>query len=396
MSVRAATRVGRKIFLIATEESGDRLGATLMKVLRQRLGDAVLFEGVGGQSMAREGLQSLFPIEELSIMGLAAVVKQLPMILRRIRETATAVTETSPDILVIIDSPDFTHRVARRVRARDPSIPIIDYVSPSVWAWRPGRARAMCAYVDHVLALLPFEPEEYRRLRGPPCSYVGHPLVEQIGTLRPSAEEQKRRLEPPPVLLVLPGSRRGEIGHHMAVFGETLSRLRDEGAAFELILPTMLHLQEVVGEGVRSWRVAPRIVVGEKEKKAAFRIARAAFVKSGTATLELALAGVPMVAAYKAGAVETWIVRSMIHLNSVILANLVMGENVVPEFIQRDCTAENLLPALRDILADSPLRRRQVEAFARIDAIMSTGKQPPSVRAADIVLATMRKTRRPI
>jgi len=396
MSVRAATSVGRKIFLIATEESGDRLGATLMKVLRQRLGDAVLFEGVGGQSMAREGLQSLFPIEELSIMGLAAVVKQLPMILRRIRETATAVTETSPDILVIIDSPDFTHRVARRVRARDPSIPIIDYVSPSVWAWRPGRARAMCAYVDHVLALLPFEPEEYRRLRGPPCSYVGHPLVEQIGTLRPSAEEQKRRLEPPPVLLVLPGSRRGEIRHHMAVFGETLSRLRDEGAAFELILPTMLHLQEVVGEGVRSWRVAPRIVVGEKEKKAAFRIARAAFVKSGTATLELALAGVPMVAAYKAGAVETWIVRSMIHLNSVILANLVMGENVVPEFIQRDCTAENLLPALRDILADSPLRRRQVEAFARIDAIMSTGKQPPSVRAADIVLATMRKTRRPI
>jgi len=393
---RPIADVARKIFLVATEESGDRLGANLMKVLRQRLGDAVLFEGVGGQSMAREGLQSLFPIEELSIMGLAAVVKQLPMILRRIRETATAVTETSPDILVIIDSPDFTHRVARRVRVRDPSIPIIDYVSPSVWAWRPGRARAMCAYVDHVLALLPFEPEEYRRLRGPPCSYVGHPLVEQIGTLRPSAEEQKRRLEPPPVLLVLPGSRRGEIRHHMAVFGETLSRLRDEGAAFELILPTMLHLQEVVGEGVRSWRVAPRIVVGEKEKKAAFRIARAAFVKSGTATLELALAGVPMVAAYKAGAVETWIVRSMIHLNSVILANLVMGENVVPEFIQRDCTAENLLPALRDILADSPLRRRQVEAFARIDAIMSTGKQPPSVRAADIVLGTMRKTRRPI
>jgi lipid-A-disaccharide synthase len=396
MPARAAANVGRKIFLIATEESGDRLGANLMKVLRQRLGDAVLFEGVGGQSMAREGLLSLFPIEELSIMGLAAVVKQLPMILRRIRETATAVTEASPDILVIIDSPDFTHRVARRVRARDPSIPIIDYVSPSVWAWRPGRARAMRAYVDHVLALLPFEPEEYRRLRGPPCSYVGHPLVEQIGSLRPGAEEQKRRLEQPPILLVLPGSRGGEIRHHMAVFGETLGRLRDEGAAFELILPTMPHLQEAVGEGVRSWRVAPRIVVGEKEKKATFRIAHAAFVKSGTATLELALAGVPMVGAYKAGAVETRIMRSMIRVNSVILANLVIGENVVPEFIQQDCTAEKLLPALRDILADSPSRRRQVEAFAKIDRIMSTGNQPPSVRAADIVLSTMRKARRPI
>ena len=188
--------VARKIFLIATEESGDRLGASLMKVLRQRLGGAVRFEGVGGQAMAREGLASLFPIEQLSIMGLAAVVKQLPMILRRISETADAVTQASPDVLVIIDSPDFTHRVARRVRARDPAIPIIDYVSPSVWAWRPGRARAMPAYVDHVLALLPFEPEEYRKLRGPPCSYVGHPLIEQIGTLRPGADEQKRRDEP--------------------------------------------------------------------------------------------------------------------------------------------------------------------------------------------------------
>lgn len=396
MQGRAITRIERKIFLIATEESGDRLGANLMKVLRQRLGDGVRFEGVGGQSMAREGLASLFPIEELSIMGLAAVVKQLPKILRLIRNTATAVTEASPDALVIIDSPDFTHRVAKRVRARDPSIPIIDYVSPSVWAWRPGRARAMRAYVDHVLALLPFEPEEYRRLHGPPCSYVGHPLIEQIGVLRPGDEEQKRRTEAPPILLVLPGSRRSEIRHHMAVFGETLGRLQAEGVAFELVLPTMAHLQEAVAEGLRSWKVAPRVVIGEQEKRAAFRIAHAALAKSGTVTLELAVAGVPMVTAYKAGALEAAIVRRMIRSNSVILANLVIGENVVPEFIQQDCTPEKLLPALREILADSPSRQRQVEAFAKIDKIMSTGSQPPGVRAADIVLATMRKSRRPI
>jgi lipid-A-disaccharide synthase len=395
MPARTTANVGRKIFLIATEESGDRLGASLMKVLRQRLGGAVRFEGVGGQSMAREGLTSLFPIEQLSIMGLAAVAKQLPMLLRRIRETATAVAEASPDILVIIDSPDFTHRVARRVRARDPSIPIIDYVSPSVWAWRPGRARAMCAYVDHVLGLLPFEPEAYRRLHGPPCSYVGHPLTEQIGVLRPGADEQTRRDQSPPVVLVLPGSRRSEINHHMAVFGETLGRLAAEGVPFEPILPTMPHLQEAVADGIKSWKVEPRIVVGEKEKKAAFRIAHAALAKSGTATLELAISGVPMVAAYKGGAVEAWIMRSMIRVNSAILANLVIGENVVPEFIQKDCTPEKLLPALRDVLGDSPLRRRQLEAFAKIDAIMSTGNQSPSVRAADIVLATMRKARRP-
>jgi lipid-A-disaccharide synthase len=396
MPARATGNVARRIFLIATEESGDRLGAKLMKVLRQRLGGAVQFEGVGGQSMAREGLVSLLPIEELSIIGLAAVVQQLPMILRRIRQTADAVTQASPDILVIIDSPDFTHRVARRVRARDPSIPIIDYVSPSVWAWRPGRARAMCAYVDHVLALLPFEPEEYRRLRGPPCSYVGHPLTEQTALLRPGVDEQKRRDGQPPVLLVLPGSRRSEINHHMAVFGETLGRLQAEGVTFELILPTMAHLQEAVADGLKSWKVVPRVVVGEQEKRAAFRIAHAAFAKSGTATLELAIAGVPMVAAYRAGAIETWIMRRMIQLSSVILANLVIGENVVPEFIQQDCTPEKLLPALREILSDSPLRRRQVEAFARIDSIMSTGNQPPSVRAADIVLAAMRKSRRSI
>jgi lipid-A-disaccharide synthase len=390
---RASGDVARKIFLIATEESGDRLGAHLMKVLRQRLGGAVRFEGVGGQSMAREGLTSLFPIEELSIIGLAAVLKQLPKVLRLIRETVGAVMRAHPDIIVIIDSPDFTHRVARRVRARDPAIPIIDYVSPSVWAWRPGRARAMRAYIDHVLALLPFEPEEYRRLRGPPCSYVGHPLTEQLAALRPGAEEQKRRNEAPPVLLVLPGSRRSEIRNHMAVFGETLARLQAGGIAFELILPTMPHLVEVVQQGVESWKIAPRVVVGEQEKRAAFRIANAALAKSGTVTLELALAGVPMVSAYRTGALEAWILRRAINVKSVILANLVVGENVVPEFLQQDCTPEKLVPALREILGDAPSRRRQVEAFARIDTIMSTGNQPPGVRAADIVLATLRKSR---
>jgi lipid-A-disaccharide synthase len=391
---RPTTDVARKIFLIATEESGDRLGASLMKVLRQRLGGAVRFEGVGGQAMAREGLTSLFPIEQLSIMGLAAVVKQLPMILRRIKETAAAVTQASPDVLLIIDSPDFTHRVARRVRARDPAIPIVNYVSPSVWAWRPGRARAMTAYVDHVLALLPFEPEEYRKLRGPPCSYVGHPLIEQLASLRPNAEERQRRDAPPPVLLVLPGSRRSEIRHHMAVFGQTLARLNGEGVAFELILPTMPHLQEAVAEALKTWTVQPRVVIGEQEKRAAFRIAHAALAKSGTVTLELAISGVPMITAYRTGAVEAWILLRVINVSSVILANLVVGDNVVPEFLQQNCTPETLVQALRELLGESAARRKQLEAFAKIDQIMSTGNQPPSTRAADIVLATMRKARR--
>jgi lipid-A-disaccharide synthase len=319
----------------------------------------------------------------------------LPAIMRRIRETADAVIAAAPDILVIIDSPDFTHRVAKRVRARAPHIPIVDYVSPTVWAWRPGRARAMKPYIDHVLALLPFEPQSYENLHGPPCSYVGHPLTEQIGQLRPNAEEQKRRAGKPPVLLILPGSRRSEIEHHMTAFGMTLTRLQEEGIAFEAVLPTMPHLTEPIAAALKYWKVQPRIVIGEEEKRAAFRIASAALAKSGTVTLELALSGVPMVAAYRTGAMEAFVLRRAIRVNSVILANLVVGENVVPEFLQENCRSERLMPALRDVLTDTPLRRKQVEAFARIDSIMSTGNQPPSVRAAEIVLATMRKARAP-
>ena len=391
---RATTGTVRTIFLIATEESGDRLGANLMKVLRQRLGSAVRFEGVGGRAMAGEGLTSLFPIEELSIIGLAAVVRQLPKILRLIKHSADAVSKSSPAILVIIDSPDFTHRVARRVRASDPGIPIVDYVSPSVWAWRPGRARAMLTYVDHVLALLPFEPEAYRRLQGPPCTYVGHPLTEQLAALRPDIEERQRRVAPPPVLLVLPGSRRSEIRHHMAVFGEALARLAAAGVAFEPVLPTMPHLLDVVTEALTTWTVQPRVVIGETEKRAAFRIAHAALAKSGTVTLELALSGVPMVAAYRTGSAEAWILLRAIKVSSVILANLVIGDSVVPEFLQQDCTPEKLAAALREVIGDSDLRRKQLEAFANIDQIMSTGNVPPSVRAAEIVLTTMNKPER--
>src|SRR5215467_5069132 len=198
------------VFIVAGEESGDRLGGALMQALSRRFDGPITFEGVGGRDMSAQGLRSLFPIEDIAIMGFIAIPLRLADILRRIRETVAAGVATQPDVLVIIDSPDFSHRVARRVRAAAPPIPIVDYVSPTVWAWRPGRARAMRAYVDHVLALLPFEPAAYEELHGPPCSYVGHPLTEQLAQLRPDAAEQKRRDEKPPVLLVLPGSRRSE------------------------------------------------------------------------------------------------------------------------------------------------------------------------------------------
>jgi lipid-A-disaccharide synthase len=192
---------------------------------------------------------------------------------------------------------------------------------------------------------------------------------------------------------VLPGSRRSEIRHHLAVFGEALGQLKADGADFALVLPTMPHLVDAVRDGVKGWPVAPTIAVGEQEKRAAFRTARAALAKSGTVTLELALSGIPMVTAYRVGAMEAFILRRAIRVSSVILANLVLGKEVVPEFLQEQCTPENLARALRPLLSDTPERSKQVEAFAGLDAIMSTGNQPPSVRAADIVLATMRKGR---
>ena len=384
-------RAAPRIFLIAAEESGDRLGAGLIRALRDRLGPEATFAGIGGRHMAGQGLTSLVSTDGLSIIGFMSIPRKLPMILRRIREAADAVLKERPDVLVIIDSPDFTHRVARRVRARDPSIPIVDYVSPTVWVWRPGRARKMRAYVDQIFAVLPFEPEVHRKLGGPACSYVGHPLLDELDALRPNAEELARRSATPPLLLVLPGSRRSEIKRNMAIFGETLRLLRAQDVSFEPVLPTVPGLLESVRAAAADWPVQPRIVVSDAEKRAAFRTARAALAKSGTVTLELALAGVPMVTAYRVTEFEAFVARRVIQTSSIILANLILGENVIPEFLQQDFTAENLAPALRDILDDSPARQRQIDAFGRLEQIMSTGGKRPSELAAEGVIAALRQ-----
>jgi lipid-A-disaccharide synthase len=383
------------ITLIAAEESGDALGAALARALIEREGRALKLSGVGGRAMAAAGIASPFPIDELSIIGATAIPRRLPMILRRIRETADAVIAARPDALVIIDSPDFTHRVARRVRHHAPSIPIIDYVSPTVWAWRPWRARAMRRYVDCVLAILPFEPAAHLRLGGPPCVYVGHPLIERVAELRPNADEAQRRQTDPPLVLVLPGSRSSEIRRLLAIFGAALGRVAAQIGPIDLVLPTLPPLLARVREGVASWPVQPRIVVDAAEKWAQFRQARAALAASGTVTLELALAGIPTVAAYRLAIVEEVVGRlaRLPDLFSIILANLAIGENIVPELLQRDCTPEKLAEALLPLIAGTPARQRQIEAFAKLDAIMGVGTMAPSSQAATIVLDLARRGR---
>jgi lipid-A-disaccharide synthase len=378
------------IFLIAGEESGDRLGAALIAALRDRTQGRVRFSAVGGEHMAAQGVPSLFPLGDLAIVGFTAIPPKLPLILRRIREAADAVAAEKPDALVIIDSPDFTHRVARRVRKRAPGIPIVDYVCPSVWAWRPGRAKAMRAYVDHVLCLLPFEPEALKRLDGPPGTYVGHPLIERVNELRPNAAEAERRTGEPPVLLVLPGSRSGEIRRLSTIFGAAAGMVGEKIGALEVVVPAVPRLADVVRAAVRKWPVSARVMAEPAEKPAAFRIARAALSKSGTSTLELALAGIPMVTAYKVSAPEAVAARLLIKVESVILANLVLGERVVPEFLQRDCTPERLAAALLPLLSETPERQRQVDAFRRFDVLMGIGMGLPSSHAAAVVLDHLR------
>jgi lipid-A-disaccharide synthase len=370
-----------RIFVVVGEHSGDQLGFKLMRALRAATGGAVAFSGIGGAAMQAEGLQSLFPLTDIAVMGFLPVIAKLPTLLARIRETAAAITAAPPDALVIIDSPDFTHRVARRVREALPDLPIVDYVSPTVWAWRPGRARAMRAYVDCLLALLPFEPAAHQRLGGPPCFYVGHPLIERLAELRPNAEEAARRAGAPPLIVALPGSRRTIMRRLIDDFGGALALLAREFGAVDVVLPTMPHLAVEITERVANWPVAPRIVLGEKAKLAAFRGARAALAASGTVTLELALSGVPMVGAYKVSLIEEPL-KYVVKAPSILLPNLILGERAIPEILQRECTPASLAAALAELVREGgpPASHRRDKTPPPRRAMRSSAISPASTR----------------
>lgn len=380
-----------RVFIVAGEESGDQLAAPLMRALRARAPD-VVFAGVGGDAMEREGLRSLFPLRDIAVMGFLPVLKRLPSLLRRIAETARAAQAFAPDLLVIVDSPDFTHRVARKLRSAAPGIPVLDYVCPSVWAWRPGRARKMRGYVDHVLCLLPFEPEALTRLAGPPGTYVGHPLVERAQALTPTEEDVARREAAPPRLVLLPGSRRSELDRLLPVFAETLRRIDAEIGGVEAVLPVVRKHAARIAEEVARWPVKPRLVQGEAEKYEAFRGARAALAASGTVTLELALAQTPTIVAYKVSKIEEAIARRLVVAPSIVLPNLILGANVYPEFIQDDCTPDRLVAALRETLRDGSARDAQREGLAAVRERMApAGAQAPSEIAAGIALSLARR-----
>ena len=376
-----------KIGIVAGEESGDLLGADIVAALKAATGREVHLVGLGGRHLQAHGLKSLFDAGDIALMGFSAVLRDLPRLFKRIGETARAIVSEKPDCLITIDNPDFTLRVARKVRAANPGIPIIHYICPSVWAWRPGRAAAMKPYVDHILCILPFEPAELARLGGPSGTFVGHRLTGDPGVLAAArAQAEPRDLSPgrEKTLLLLPGSRKGEVGRLIKPFGETVAALKGRGHRLRLILPTVPHVADLVASSVSGWDQKPEIVSNAAGKWQAFGEADAALIASGTVSLELALAGVPLVSCYKLDPIAR-IAQRYITIWSASLPNLIADRTVVVEAYNDFVQPQWLARHLEGLFADTGLRRWQKDGFAEVSRRMAT-ERPSGEIAAEVVL----------
>ncbi|MEM8552560.1 MAG: lipid-A-disaccharide synthase, partial [Pseudomonadota bacterium] len=366
----------KRLAIVAGEHSGDQLAAALMGEINART--AVTWRGVGGEAMVAQGLSAVFPMAAVSVNGFDAIVRQRPALLRRIGEAAHAVAAFAPDGLIIVDAPEFSHRVARRVRKALPGLPVVNLVSPTVWAWRPGRATAMRAYVDRVLCLFPFEVEAHRRLGGPPATYVGHPLFEAMRRTAPAEGDS---------LLVLPGSRRGEVERLMDLFGAAA------GAAAggrQITVLAVEHLRDRIEALAEKWPQRPVIISGPDAKTEAFAGARAALAASGTVTFELSAAQVPMAVAYRLDGIGKVIkalhpVFPIVKAQSMALTNIILGREAVPTFLDEEGSPEALAGALQPLLSGGPQREAQLAAFGELQSIMHV-ERPPAAMAADAVL----------
>ena len=377
------------VFLIAGEPSGDALGGRLMAALKERCGGAIRFAGIGGERMEEQGLESLVPMHELAIMGVAEVLPRARDILRRVRETVAEIRRLRPLAVVTIDSSGFTWRVAQRLReAGERDLLLIHYVAPMVWAWRGGRARRMARWYDHLMVLLPFEPPFFTAV-GLACTYVGHPVVESGADRGDGAGFRRRHGIPAdaPVVAVLPGSRRGEVGRLLAPFAGAVAILAARHSGLRLVVPTTETVASRVAEAVESWAAPALVVRGEREKYDAFAASNAALAASGTVALELAMAGVPAVISYRVNPLTHRLLRRIVKVGHIHLLNLILGREVVPELIQGDCTPERLAGAVDALLADTTRGRTQIEACREALRKLGLGGDSPSRRAAELVLS---------
>ncbi len=381
-----------KLAVVAGEVSGDLLGADLVSALRSRHDVSVELVGIGGDALQAQGLKSLFDFSELSIMGFTQVISRLPQLLRRIRQTADAIVQARPDVLVIVDSPDFTHRVAKRVRAALPDLPIVDYVCPSVWAWKAYRARAMVPYVDHVLAVLPFEPKVMRDLRGPTTTFVGHRLITDPELLKVRSVRQKKAFkvkDEARTILLLPGSRSAEIRALLPIFGLAAEEFVKRNGPTRFVLPTVARQEALVRKIADDLPIRAEVTVSVEDKWAAFADADVALAASGTVILELALAGVPVVSSYKADWLVT-LLSKRIKTWSAALPNLIADYVVVPEYINEMVRPGSLSRWMERLSCQGLQHQAMMEGFDLTWKRLQTSV-PPGEAAAAIVLEVLNK-----
>jgi lipid-A-disaccharide synthase len=375
------------IFMVAGEPSGDALGGALIEALRERTGNRIRIAGIGGEHMAEQGLSSLVPLSDLAVAGVTEVLPRAPLILRRVRQTVRAIREMRPDAVVTIDSSGFSWRIAQRLRRHGERLPLIHYVAPMVWAWRPGRARRMARWYDHLLALLPFEPPYFEQV-GLDCTYVGHPVIESgaergdAARFRATHDIATEEL----VLAVLPGSRGGEVRRLLPIFGAALRQLEAIVGPFRVAVPTVENVADAVGAGVAEWPGRPVVLRGAAAKYDAFAASRAAMAASGTVALELALAQVPMIVAYRLNPLTQALLDRVVKVRQVNLVNLILGRVLVPEFLGPGCTPQRLAGALAELVRDEPVRSAHRDGYDEAMRRLGAGSLSPSRNAADRVL----------
>ncbi|WP_434618840.1 lipid-A-disaccharide synthase [Azospirillum sp. B2RO_4] len=394
MNEANAADSGPTLFLIAGEPSGDALGARLMAAAKRLTGGKVRFVGIGGEKMTAEGLISLFPMSELTLFGIFELLPHLPNLIRRIDQTVAEIIRIRPDAVVGIDSPGFTVRVAKKVRAAAPSIPLIHYVAPTVWAWKPKRAAKYAAIYDHLLAVLPFEPPYFER-EGLACTFVGHSVVEGGAGKGDGAGFRERHGIAPEdrVVAVLPGSRKGEVSRLLPDFRATLERLQPSHPNLVAVVPTVATVRHRVAAAITDWPVRTVLVEGDAEKYDAFAAAEAALAASGTVSLELALARLPAVIAYRLNPVTVALYRRLIRVKYVNLVNLMLDRMLVPELLQQDCRPDKLAAELGRLLDDPAARQAQIDGVVEVARWLGQGDTPPSERAARTILDVVAEQR---
>jgi len=374
-----------RIMVVVGEPSGDLLGAQIMGALNRLTGGAVEITGVGGPAMEAEGLTSLYSIADTSVMGFNEVVPKIPKILARVGEAAEFAIKTKPDVVLLIDSPDFTHRIGRRLSKRAPELTVVKYVAPQVWASRPGRAKKLAEFVDHLLCLLPFEPPFFEGY-GLDTRFVGHPVVERAKS--GDGEAFRARHDIPansPLIAVLPGSRSNEVRMILPEFRGAVGALTAKSEQLHTVIVTLGHVKDKVVAGTEDWPT-PLTIVGQEEKHDAFAAADMALAASGTVSTELALARVPMVIAYKIGWFTYALFRGLVEVPFASLINLIEEYGVIPELIQEDCRAAEIAEEAEELLTDPEIAQRQVDGCQAALGEMGLGDTPPSERAAQAIL----------